>query len=266
MSARIWMPLPDRDFEPSEAAFPWRALKRAGHDVVFATEKGSAAAQADPRMLGSGAVFGKMGASREGKEAYAEMAESPAFRAPIAWSAVEPSAYDGLLLPGGHARGMKQYLDSEALREKVSTFWKLDRPVGAICHGVLVLSRAKDKETGESLLARRRTTCLVKYMEAAAYYATFWKLGLYYRTYDVYTEDEVRAVLANPRAQFERGPFVLTDPSTGKGERKAFVVEDRNYVSGRWPGDARLLGERFVGLVEDHLRKSKGTAQASASP
>jgi putative intracellular protease/amidase len=257
---RIWMPLPDRDFEPTEASFPWRALTRAGHEVVFATEKGGAPAEADPRLF-RGVLLGKMGASDEAKAAYAEMASTPAYKAPVAWSTIDPAAFDALVLPGGHAQGMKQYLGSTTLRDKVGAFWKLGRPVGAICHGVLVLARAIDPATGKSVLAGRRTTCLPKYMEAAAYAATFWKLGRYYRTYDAYVEDEVRAALASP-ADFDKGPFVLTDPATGKGEKKAFVVEDGNYVSARWPVDARLFAEKITSLV-DALTHGKETARAA---
>jgi putative intracellular protease/amidase len=136
------------------------------------------------------------------------------------------------------------------LREKVAAFWKLERPVGAICHGVLVLARTKDPVTGKSILASRRTTCLLKYMELAAYAATFWKLGRYYRTYDVTVEDEVRAALDEPKAQFARGPFTLADPSKVRGESTAFVVQDGFYVSARWPGDASLFARQFRTLVE----------------
>ena len=33
------MPLPDRDFDVTEVAVPWRVLSDAGHQVVFATER-----------------------------------------------------------------------------------------------------------------------------------------------------------------------------------------------------------------------------------
>jgi putative intracellular protease/amidase len=262
MSARVWMALPDRDFEPGEAAIPWRTLTRAGHKVVLTTESG-ASPEADPRLL-KGVLFGKMGASDEAKAAYREMQASPEYRTPVAWSAVDPSAYDGLLLPGGHAPGMRQYLESEELRAKVRAFWQLDRPVGAICHGVLVLSRTTDPTTGKSILAKRRTTCLVKYMELAAYYSTFWKLGRYYRTYDATVEDEVKGVLADPAAQFERGPFVLSDPAK-VGPKKAFVVEDGRYVSARWPGDAQLFATRFLALVAAQIARAKPTAEVGAT-
>lgn len=39
--ARVRCPLPDRDFDPTEAAVPWHTLTRAGHEVVFASEHGS---------------------------------------------------------------------------------------------------------------------------------------------------------------------------------------------------------------------------------
>jgi putative intracellular protease/amidase len=254
--ARILVPLPDHDFDVTEVAVPWRLLTRAGHQVVFATEAGGAAPAADPRLL-SGVLFGKLGADPEPKAFYRELEADPAFRAPLAWSALDPASFDGLILPGGHAPGMRQYLGSELLQSKVAAFWKLERPVGAICHGVLVLARARDPLTGKSILDGHRTTCLPKYMERNAYLITFWKLGRYYRTYPAYVEDEVRTALADP-THFERGPRVLTERGTATDDKPAFVVEDGRYLSARWPGDAYLFARRFQHLIEksDHVRQS----------
>ncbi len=249
MSKRILVPLPDRDFDVSEVAVPWRLLTRAGHEVVFATEQGGSAPACDPRLL-KGVVFGKLGAAREPKQFYRELEQSPEFRSPLSWQRLDPASFGGLILPGGHAPGMKQYLDSTALQDLVAAFWCLDRPVGAICHGVLVLARAKDPETGKSPLAGRRTTCLPKYLERNAWLATFWKLGRYYRTYPEYVEDEVRRALDDPRQQFQRGPLVLGTRGINGDERTAFIVEDGRYVSGRWPGDAYAFARRFAGLLE----------------
>ena len=122
----------------------------------------------------------------------------PSSPRPIAWGELDPADFDGLLLPGGHAPGMRQYLGSPVLRQKVAAFWALDRPVGAICHGVLVLARTSDPATGRSVLAGRRTTCLPKYMERGAYLLTAWRLGRYYRTYPAYVEDEVERRAGRP--------------------------------------------------------------------
>src|SRR5205823_9309128 len=49
--ARVLMPLPDRDFDPTETAVPWHMLTRDGHEIVFATEAGGAAPAGDPLLL-----------------------------------------------------------------------------------------------------------------------------------------------------------------------------------------------------------------------
>jgi putative intracellular protease/amidase len=242
------MPLPDRGFDVTEVAVPWRLLTDAGHEVVFATEAGGRAPEADPRLL-TGVLFGRLGAAPEPIAFYRQLLEAAAFRTPLAWDALDPAGYDGLILPGGHAPGMRQYLGSAALREKVAQFWALSRPVGAICHGVLVLARTKDPETGRSVIARRATTCLPKYMERGAYLLTAWRLGRYYRTYPEYVQDEVVAALDDP-GQYWRGPLTLSARGTMTDDLPSFFVQDGNYVSARWPGDAYLFTRRFLTLFD----------------
>ena len=200
------MPLPDRDFDVTEVAVPWKLATDAGHEVVIATEDG-ATPGADPRLL-AGVLFGKLGAADEAKQFYDELTRDPSFARPARWRDVAIEDVDALILAGGHAPGMKQYLGSAALHAQVAAFWATGRPVGAICHGVLALARAKDA-AGASVIAGSTTTCLPKYMERSAYLLTFWKLGRYYRTFPAY-------------------------------------VEDGRYVSARWPGDAYKVARAFV--------------------
>lgn len=249
--ARILIPLPDTDFDATEVAVPWRLLTDAGHAVVFATENAQRAS-CDPLTL-HGVVFGKLGADAATKGHYQQMSTSAEFKKPIAWRQIDPNEYGALLLPGGHAPGMKQYLDSAELQQKLADFSALNRPTAAICHGVLLMARAHDSASGLSLLYGRKTTCLPKYMEALAYGLTFWKLGRYYRTYPAYVEDEVRAALATPQ-QFVRGPITLGGRGTFDDDKDAFVLEDGNYISARWPGDAYLLTRRLVRLLAQAYR------------
>jgi putative intracellular protease/amidase len=247
MPRKVLVPLPDNGFDVTEVAVPWRVLTDAGCEVVFATERG--ATPAADQLLLDGVVFGRLGAEAEAKRFYAQLTCAPQFRSPIAYPDIVPDAYDGLLLPGGHAKGMRQYLSSALLQSAVAAFWALDRPVGAICHGVLVLARSSDPATGRSVIADRQTTCLPKYLERTAFLSTAWRRGRYYRTYPAYVEDEVRAALLSPARQFQRGPRVLARRGTADDDSATFVVQDGRYVSARWPGDAYAFGRRFRELL-----------------
>jgi putative intracellular protease/amidase len=244
---RVLMPVPDRDFDTTEVAVPWRLLGDAGHAITFATEDGGRAPACDRRLL-TGVVFGQLGAEAEPIDFYRQLTTAAEFATPVSWRSLDMAAFDGLVLPGGHAPGMRQYLGSAELHQRVAEFWALGRPVGAICHGVVVLARTRDPRTGRSVIADRSTTCLPKYMEKSAYLATAWRLGRYYRTYPAYVEDEVRGVLADT-VQFQRGPTTLRR-GTGTDDRPAFVVQDGTYLSARWPGDAYLFARRFCSLLE----------------
>jgi len=242
--ARILIPLPDNDFDITEVSVPWKLISRAGHSVTFATEA-ARIPRGDPLLL-TGVLFGQLGAEADAKTLYRELERAPAFLSPIRYRDIDVEEHDALLLPGGHAPGMRQYLGSAELQEKVCQFWKTGKPVAAICHGVLLLARSQDPDTSRSVISSYRTTCLPKYMERSAYLMTFWKLGKYYRTYPIYVEDEVRAALERPDEQFVRGPLSLVDKGTEHSDKPAFVVEDGKYVSGRWPGDAYLLAKRLL--------------------
>lgn len=239
--SRVLMPLPDRDFDPTEAAVPWKLLTEAGHEVVVATETG-AAGVADPYVVR--APIPGFGAAADAVRCYEEMQASPALSSPLAWDDVDASSFDALFLCGGHAAGMRAYLESERVQAMTRAVWEADRPVAAICHGVIVLARTPGSD-GRSLLTGRRTTCLPKYMEQVAFYLTAWRLGRRYRTYPAYVEDEVRDALGAD-GRFERGPIHLVARGTRTDDGPTFVVEDGRYLSARWPGDAYAIAARFA--------------------
>jgi len=240
--AKVLFPLPDHDFDVTEVAVPWKLLREAGHEVVFATEAGATPA-CDPLLI-TGVVFGKLGAFPEPIAFYRELERAPEFVTPKKWSECSPDAFDALFLAGGHAPGMRQYLGSDEVHRLTVAFFATPKPIAAICHGVLAAARAK-RPDGTSVLHGLRTTCLPKYMERAAFFSTFWRRGRYYRTYPMYVEDEVRAALAKPE-DFERGPRELSKRGTRDEDSHAFVVEDGRYVSARWPGDAYLIAKKLI--------------------
>ena len=94
---RVWMPLPDSDFDTTEVAVPWKVLRERGHEVVFATERGGRVPACDPKLI-DGVIFGKLGATPKAIAAYRELERSPEFNAPVPWSEIEPERFDGLVL------------------------------------------------------------------------------------------------------------------------------------------------------------------------
>jgi hypothetical protein len=57
------------------------------------------------------------------KAFYRQPVETTAFQQPLAWADLRPGDYDALLLPGGHAPGMRQYLSSTVLADSPRGGW-----------------------------------------------------------------------------------------------------------------------------------------------
>src|SRR5262249_53915610 len=117
---------------PDKVAVPWQLLSAAGRELVFATEGGGAMPTCDGRSL-RGIVPGRFGASSEVRASYGRLEQAVEFRNSIRWLDNEPGEFDGLVLPGGHAPGMRQYLVNRIPQATVASFWRSQRPVGAIC-------------------------------------------------------------------------------------------------------------------------------------
>ncbi len=246
--AVVLIPLPNHDFDPTEAGVPWRVLARRHHRVMFATPDGGRA-DADPRTLtgrGLGLFAPFMKADLNGRSAYDEMIRSPEFQHPIPYERIQADAVDGLILPGGHAPGMRPYLESPRLQAVVADLFARRRPVGAICHGVLIVARTRQAD-GRSILHGRRTTALPKIMELAGWQLTRLYLGDYFRTYPITVEDEVCAALAS-RDDFLPGPFSIRRDSPDD-QARGFTVRDGQYLSARWFGDAHRFAADFVAML-----------------
>ena len=287
--AKVLIPLPSCDFDPSEVAISWCVLRRLGHGVTFATPDGKAAHADDLMLTGEGLdVWGfipglrhlvgvgrLMRANADARNAYAAMEQDAAFTAPLSWRQVRREDFDGLLLPGGHrARGMREYLESEVLQKLVSDFFAAGLPVAAVCHGVLLAARscaAHDR----SVLYGRRTTALTWAFERKAAMVgrivRFWD-PTYYRTYAdepgqptgfMSVQQEVTRALARPQ-DFLDVPDTAPDyrsktsgmvRDTFDDDRPAFVVRDGNYVSARWPGDAHTFAKTFAAMLSERDKK-----------
>jgi len=242
---KIVIPVPPTDFDPTEAAVTWKMLTQNGIQVVFSTPSAQVAI-GDQRMVtgdGLGVWSALLRADQNGRRAYDEMIISDEFKHPIRWDDIRVQDFDGIVLPGGHAPGMKVYLESEVLQNRICEFFSANKLVGAICHGTVLVARSKDA-AGTSMLDGRQSTALLRAQEMTAWAITCPWLKNYYRTYPESVQAEVSRSLGK-NGRFISGPMPFTRDSPQKMEN-GFVVIDRNYISARWPGDAHLFGRTLV--------------------
>jgi putative intracellular protease/amidase len=283
---KVVIPLPERDFDPSEAAVTWKILKEAGHTVRFATPNGERSVADDMMISGEGldpwgfipglkkaTLIGNiLRANADARAAYAKLELDSDFDRPLSYASLRAVDYGGVVLPGGHrARGMRGYLEHAGLQAFVVGCFELDVPVAAICHGVLLAARSISPKTKRSVLYGLRTTSLTWSQEHLAanigLFARFWDSS-YYRTYTEGpgekcgywgVEQEVKRALAS-RDDYLDVPKDAPDyrlktdgrhRDTKDDDRPAFVVRDGRYVSARWPGDVHTFAKTFCQVLAE---------------
>jgi putative intracellular protease/amidase len=271
-------------------AVTWNILRTAGHTVQFATPDGQRA-YTDPRMItGEGLdpwgwipvlkkirLIGLLLRAQSGaRQAYRALEQDPNFLQPKRYEDLRAQDYDGLVLPGGHARGMRPYLENRSLQAFVANFFETvdatgqHKPIAAICHGVLLAARSISAKTGKSVLYSRKTTALTWKLERSAWmlsrWAGRWWDRDYYRTYREQpgepagywsVQAEVTRALARVEDFYEvpaGAPQYLRKDSglfrdTADDDRPAFVVRDGSYVSARWPGDVHTFALAFARVL-----------------
>lgn len=293
----ILMPLPLRDFDPTEVCITWQILQAAGHQVRFATPDGQRA-HADSLMI-SGEGLDAWGwipglkkirliglmlrAQAPARQAYEALQKDAGFLHPMSYQQAakldQVDAFGALVLPGGHAKGMRPYLESAVLQGLVARFFDpLDgpdgtgqhRPVAAVCHGVLLAARSISPVTGRSVLWGRKTTALTWTLERSAWDLTRWWARywdpLYYRTYAESKGEPSGywSVEAEVKRALERDTDFCDVPPSERhhwrktsglcrdrdgDSRSAWVVQDGRYLSARWPGDVHTFGHQFVAML-----------------
>jgi putative intracellular protease/amidase len=284
--ANVLLPLPALDFDPTEVAVSWSILSSRGHTVVFATPDGRPAQADDLMVTGRGldpwgrvpllrdvTVVGRvLRANADGRRAHAALSRDAGFSSPLRWGDVHAAQFAGLVLPGGHrARGMRIYLESPVLQQLVVDFFGHDKPVGAVCHGVLLAARSGDPATGKSVLHGRRTTALTWQLERTAWAIArrtrFWDPS-YYRTYSeepgqptgyMSVQQEVTRALARPEDFLDVPPDAPDYGRKTSGRvrdtiddaRPAWVERDGRYISARWPGDVHTFALTFSDLLSE---------------
>lgn len=251
MAPKALICMADYGNDPTEAAVPFSRWAAAGVNIDIATETGNVP-KCDEKML-YGLTQKLLGATSAVVDIYHNMQKSQAMTSPLSWTASDFSMdkYDIVLLPGGHDKGMQQYIDSSSLHSHLASYFPKTlkstggetKVLAAICHGVMTLARTQIAGSEKSVMHEVRTTTLPTFMEGAAFWGTRLFLGDYYKTYGANaetTEESVKSVLDNPEKQWctstGMSPFVVVD-------------EKYNYVSARFPGDAEAFADKVLEVL-----------------
>ncbi len=253
---KVLIPIPSYGFDPTEVAIPWKLISENNFEVTFATPEGIKG-NADIKMLRGinlGIWKSLLRANQDAVNAYCEMNTSKSFSNPLKYEELNAENFDAILLPGGHDKGMKEYLESKILQNLIVDFFSSQKNIAAICHGVVLVSRSINPYTNESVIFNYRTTSLLKSQELTAYNLTKLWLKKYYLTYpDKTVEDEVKDVLSE-KSNFINGPFPILRDNLNNLDR-GFFVQDRNYLSARWPGDVYSFSLAFIQMIKDSSAK-----------
>lgn len=165
------------------------------------------------------------GATKSAINLYTQMTASLSFQSPLSWSSPDFSllTYDLVFLPGGHDKGVRQIIDSPAIKRLLVSYFPLTKkgsgsggkkesePAGkkvlaAVCHGVMVLSEAlvlEGEDKGKSVMRECTTTALPAVFEGVAYQGTRLWLGDYYLTYGRGSDSVETAVRQVPPIRLE---------------------------------------------------------------
>lgn len=137
--------------EALEVYYPYFRLLEAGHEAVIAAPSKK-----------------KLHTVVHDFESWDTYTEKPGYQidAHLAFSDVVPSDYDGLILPGGRA---PEYIRLDPhVQTIVRHFFDENKPVGAICHAVLILVAAKVPLAGRKMTAY--TACRIDVESMGATY------------------------------------------------------------------------------------------------
>jgi putative intracellular protease/amidase len=222
-----------------EFAVPYERFKERGYDVDVATVKGVVPTFDASSLDAGGARWVRPKGTRIDDAARCRewsrvIDGAPEWKRPRAVEDLtreQVAAYDGLFHAGGHG-----CMEDEATSEEMArvNLWALDlaRPVAAVCHGHCGMLRMRDAEGRWPYRGYRLTS---------------------------FSHDEERMT-----PLYGKIPFVLEEELGRLGGEyskapviwDAYVVEDRNLITGQNPYSSLLVAETFLRKLGDSRARS----------
>lgn len=200
-----------------ELAAPYYAFKDAGADITLASPNGGQV-PIDPKS--QSIILATFGTKRflKDEEAMHFLAHSMLLKD------VRADDFDVVFLPGGYGL-MWDLADSKIVRQLLEVFNNKNKPIGAICQGVVCLLLLKDN-AGEFLVKGKQLTCFSN------------------------SEEESSGMAAVVPFLLETKLLSLGALYSKDENYVSHVVEDGNIVTGQNPASSKAVAQKIIALVQ----------------
>lgn len=213
-------------FHYEELTTPYYALKDAGFDVTLASPKGGAVVH-DPGSLPDDE-------SERAESVRRFLGDEEALRNihnTVAVSTVNPDAYEGIYLPGGHGT-MWDLPECGALGDIIARYDAEDKVIAAVCHGPAAFVNVRDGKGGY-FVDGRTINCFSDSEEQEVGKADVVPFLL-------------ETTLRERGADFEKG-----------ANWEGFVVQDANLITGQNPFACEKLASKMIAALDARRKQRK---------
>ncbi|HEV8283760.1 MAG TPA: type 1 glutamine amidotransferase domain-containing protein [Chitinophagaceae bacterium] len=200
-----------------EIAVPYYLFKEAGADITLASPNGGRV-PLDPKSLS--VILSTFSTRRflKDQEAMNFLSNSHPLEE------INANNFDVVFLPGGHGP-MWDLADNKRLNQLLEAFNNENKPIGAVCHGVVCLLALKNNE-GEVLIKGKQLTCFSN------------------------SEEELSGLTGIVPFLIETKLLSLGGVYS-KGENYvSHVVEDGNIITGQNPASSKEVARKIIALVQ----------------
>ncbi len=271
MSKKILTVLSEYGFWGEELLGPMERLEAAGYELVFVTPKGKRAPALPPSMDGtyvdpplgtcvtSEATAAKVRLLDKDKKLdnpinlSAWFPERPYYSAPnflrdlekyhktVKEKQQELQQYDALLIVGGSGP-IVDMVNNQRLHDVILGFYKVDKPIAAVCYGVACLVFARDLVERKCIIRGKHVTghCIeYDYHDGTGFMGTDFVIGP-----PPYTLEYVLTDAVGPEGQYH-----------GNFGKETSVIVDYPFITARSNQCSYECGEKFVEVLQHGLRR-----------
>jgi putative intracellular protease/amidase len=203
-----------------ELAAPYYVFKEVGIDITVASPKGGQV-PIDPKSMGIVVATRNTKRFLKDEEAMKFLAHSTVL------SEINAADFDGVFIPGGHGP-LWDLADNNILKQMLEAFYREDKPIGAVCHGVVSLVTLQNDQ-GAFLVKGKQLTGFSN------------------------SEEESSGLTSVVPFLLETKLVSLGALYTKGANYVSYVVADGNIVTGQNPASSEEVAKKILALVKQNI-------------